>query len=187
MKYILLAIVAAMFLSSCSKYSSYHPVGERDDAASFQQFVGDWTYYSHNEPSKDKTTDQYDPHIFRVIPFNRKEFIVEVIPDGDNQISAQEHLSDVHLLRGWLSEIDNKYFVNLCALSNEAEESEYFIHYIEVSGDTIIARAISDDVFKKSGTKINSIADHREFIKAALQKPEYWDHEYRYVRKKGVN
>ena len=178
----MLSITLGFLLFSCDEYHASYPAGPDNEASNYEAYMGDWQFLDYVEDPLNKYQSTYDPHAFRLMRFNDREFLMEYIPEDDSKVTVREYVKDLHLIRGWLSTIDGKLFVNLTPIGREMEEPTFFVHRIALQGDTLIATTLSARLFTELGVEINSVSEHTAFIKSIADSTQYWNTRYRYIR-----
>tara|TARA_B100000482_G_C12458607_1_gene239976 strand:- start:53 stop:628 length:576 start_codon:yes stop_codon:yes gene_type:complete len=191
MKNIFIALACLFIFTSCREYTAKYPVSEKSESISYQEILGKWKFISHKKDTSTKEDRIVCPHSIIVYPLNKQEFILERIPPRDslkinNNCLPQcfnKHFKEPHLGRGWISKINNESLINLKLISsNENDTASSFTYHLTINQDTIIVKSISKRLFNSLNIQINSIEDHKKFIKKALKNPSYWNQEYRYIK-----
>ncbi len=184
MRRFLIAPILILVLASCIEYTSSFPVGQEGEAAPYDHLLGDWIFYKHIGDTLDNRSDEFNPHGLRIMPFNSNEFLIEMIPVDDSIVTALEYVNDFHLIRGWLTNLAGRQFLNLNPIGEKSDDTLFLLHHVQVRDDTLISTTISERLFKELSVEINSVSDHAEFVKSVADKEELWNIEYRYLKGK---
>jgi hypothetical protein len=182
MKNLFLILTLVVILTSCNEYTSKFPISIAETSSSYQKLLGKWKFVSHSQDTSNSWDNKLGPHILQVTKFNKNEFLLECFSTLDSTLIIKEYMKKTHLGRGWVSKIKNEYLVTLTPIGKKIKEIEFFTYHISFKGDTLISKSISDKLFKSLNFEITSIKDHHEFIKLALDKPNYWKQQYKYVK-----
>ena len=174
--HLLFSIAVGFLLSSCMEYTSHYPIGKPKETTIKSNLLGDWTYVSGYDRLAKKELG-YGGHFMRVSPFNEKEYLVQLI--ADTIASAK----DIDQFRGYTTNISKQDFANISPIDNKGERPVYSIYKYELDGDSLLVLGISEDIFDSLNISINSTGQHKKFIKLSLEKPIWWNREYKYVKK----
>ena len=176
-KRIWLFILLVGAMTSCMEYTSYYPIGKPKERTIKSKLLGDWQYISGVDLRTKKELG-YGAHFMRVSPFSEQEYLVQLVSD------SIESLRDVDQFRGFTTTLADAKFANLSPINNEGNRPVFSIYKYRLKKDSLIFQGISEDTFDTLNVVINSIGQHKKFIKKSLKKPEWWDREYKYIRRK---
>ncbi len=169
--------VLALTLSSCMEYTSHYPIGKPKERTIKSKLLGDWTYLSAVNRNTKKDVE-YGAHFMRISPFNEKEYLIQIVSD------TVENLQDIDLFRGFTTTISDRKLANISPIRTDQKRPVFSIYEYRLEGDSLIFHGISQDTFDTLNVVINSIGQHKKFIKTNLDNEVLWDMEYKYLRKK---
>lgn len=169
-------VVLSYLVISCQEYTSYHPIGEPEESTIRSPYNGKWVFVSAMNQDKGDPVN-LGPHYMLVRPFNRYEFLVQLLSD------SIKSLKDIDHFRGYVSTVDDVMIATASPLDEPDKRPVYSVYRFSLIDDTLRLSGISSDKFDSLNVFIGSEKDHRKFIRSAIVQPELWDMEYVYTRK----
>ncbi|MFY0628030.1 MAG: hypothetical protein JXR07_17160 [Reichenbachiella sp.] len=177
MKHIAHIFILLWMCFACQEYTSHYPISEPSQSTIKSPVSGDWQFVSSIKLANNERVG-YGDHFMRITPFNKQEYLVQLISD------SLTSMKDVNHFRGFTTTIDKCSFANISPVDNEGKRPVFSIYKYDLKGDSLIFRGISQETFESLNTYVNSVGQHKKFIKSAISQKDLWDVEYKYVRKR---
>jgi len=175
-----LVAVLVILCSACHEYTSHYPIGKPGESTIKSPFNGDWRFVSSTKLETGESIGT-GSHFMRITPFNGTEYLIQLVPDSLYDVR------DISYFRGFTSEIDHVTFANISPVDNEGKRPVFSIYKYRLKGDSLVIQGVSEERFESLHAYVDSQRKHRKFIKSSVQKPEWWDNEYKYVRISKLN
>lgn len=169
-------IIAFLFIAACNDLSSPYPAGKLCHSFIDDSLVGYWELVSVSDSTGSGL--KVDSHLLAIIPFNRKEYLLQTLPLDD---SGKVLFKDLGMFKGFISTIGKQSIANVQMLvPGEYDKNDYLIYPFCLTDDTLVMWGFSSQKVTK---EFKSTCQLRKFLKKNLYNKSLYSSTRKYKKK----